>query len=48
MLASNNGVGQNIGFPDVCLTPPPPPVGPIPIPYPNFGLNVMSAVFSPN
>lgn len=48
MPASNNGVGMNIGFPDVCLTPPPPPVGPIPIPYPNFGLNAMSAVFSPN
>ena len=23
-------------MPDVCWTPPPPPVGPIPIPYPNF------------
>lgn len=48
MPASNNGVGMNIGFPDVCLTPPPPPVGPIPIPYPNLGQNVMSSVFSPN
>jgi hypothetical protein len=23
-------------MPDVCLSPPSPPVGPIPIPYPNF------------
>lgn len=22
-------------FPDVCLTPPPPPTGPLPVPYPN-------------
>ena len=25
-------------FPDVCLTPPSPPAGPIPIPYPNTGM----------
>lgn len=25
-------------FPDVCLSPPSPPAGPIPIPYPNFGM----------
>lgn len=24
-------------IPDVCLTPPPPPVGPEPVPYPNMG-----------
>lgn len=24
------------GMPDVCLSPPSPPAGPIPIPYPNF------------
>src|SRR5689334_161506 len=24
-------------FPDVCLSPPSPPAGPIPIPYPNTG-----------
>src|SRR5215831_20381644 len=23
-------------MPDVCLSPPPPPAGPIPLPYPNF------------
>lgn len=25
-------------MPDVCLSPPPPPAGPVPIPYPNFGM----------
>jgi hypothetical protein len=25
-------------FPDVCLSPPSPPAGPIPIPYPNTGM----------
>lgn len=44
MPASNNGVGMRVGFPDVCMTPP---LG-APVPYPNFGLNCMSAVFSPN
>ena len=24
------------GMPDVCLSPPSPPAGPVPIPYPNF------------
>lgn len=28
--------GLNFAFPDVCLTPT--PVGPIPIPYPNFSM----------
>ena len=23
-------------MPDVCMSPPPPPAGPLPIPYPNF------------
>lgn len=30
--------GLNFGFPDVCLTPT--PVGPIPIPYPNFSAGI--------
>jgi hypothetical protein len=31
--------GKSIcAFPDVCLSPPSPPAGPIPIPYPNTGL----------
>jgi len=44
--ASNNGVGMNVGFPDVCLTPVGPAV--VPIPYPNMGMNVMAVPFSPN
>lgn len=47
MLPScNNGVGTNIGFPDVCLTPAAP--APIPIPYPNLAMNAMAVPFSPN
>lgn len=35
-LACKAGAGKVIaGFPDVCLSPPSPPAGPIPIPYPN-------------
>lgn len=43
--ASNRGAGMNIGFPDVCNTI----VGPatVPIPYPNFALNVQATPFSP-
>ncbi|MFO0615144.1 MAG: S41 family peptidase [Polyangiaceae bacterium] len=44
MPAANNGAGMRVGFPDVCMTPP---LG-APVPYPNLGLNCMSAVFSPN
>ncbi len=42
--ASNSGVGMNVGFPDVCLTP----VGPsaVPIPYPNLALNAQATPFS--
>lgn len=42
--ASNRGVGINIGFPDVCLTP----IGgvPVPIPYPNFAAHAMAAPFA--
>ncbi len=43
--ASNKGVGMNIGFPDVCLTPVGPAV--VPIPYPNIALNAMAVPFSP-
>jgi carboxyl-terminal processing protease len=42
--ASNRGVGMNIGFPDVCLTPP----AAVPVPYPNFAMNVLAAPFVPN
>jgi hypothetical protein len=27
-----------MAFPDVCLSPPTPPAGPVPIPYPNTGM----------
>lgn len=37
---------MNAGFPDVCTTPT--PAGPVPIPYPNVGLNATSAPFMPN
>lgn len=42
--ASNRGVGMNIGFPDVCLTPAGPAV--VPVPYPNFGQHAMAAPFA--
>ena len=42
--ASNRGVGMNIGFPDVCLTPAAPV--PIPIPYPNLAMNVQAVPFA--
>jgi carboxyl-terminal processing protease len=43
LTAQNKGAGQNIGFPDVCLTPP----VPVPIPYPNIAYNSMSVQFCP-
>jgi len=36
--ASTIGGGLCFAFPDVCLTPMPPPVGQAPIPYPNNGM----------
>ena len=42
--ASNRGAGQNIGFPDVCLTPAVP--APIPVPYPNIAMNAQAMGFS--
>jgi len=46
MPASNNGLGMNLRFPDVCLTPAAP--APIPIPYPNMANNCQAVSFSPN
>lgn len=43
--ASNRGAGQNMGFPDVCLTPAP-PAPPVPVPYPNIALNAQAVAFS--
>ena len=35
-ISCKSGDGKSIcAFPDVCLSPPSPPAGPIPIPYPN-------------
>jgi hypothetical protein len=34
--AKKDGNMSNGAMPDVCLSPPSPPAGPIPIPYPNF------------
>jgi hypothetical protein len=35
-IACKSGAGKVIAaFPDVCLSPPSPPAGPIPVPYPN-------------
>jgi carboxyl-terminal processing protease len=42
--SSNRGVGTNIGFPDVCLTPAGPAV--VPIPYPNLAMNAQATAFS--
>ncbi len=42
--ASNRGVGGNLCFPDVCLTPP----LAVPVPYPNMALNAMAVPFVPN
>ena len=40
MFANNQLGGQDIGFPDVCLTPAP-PAPPVPVPYPNTAAGPM-------
>ncbi len=40
MFANTQMLGMNFAFPDVCLTPIP-PVGPVPIPYPNMNTTCM-------
>jgi carboxyl-terminal processing protease len=40
--ACNHGVGMNICFPDVCLTPP----LEVPIPYPNMAMNATTVPFA--
>ncbi len=35
MFASTKELGMCTGFPDVCITPVPPPVSQAPVPYPN-------------
>ena len=44
--ASNRGVGMSLNFPDVCKTPAPPAPF-IPVPYPDLGMNMQAAPFSP-
>jgi hypothetical protein len=41
MFANTQMGGQDVGFPDVCLTPAPPAPSPIPIPYPNIAMGPM-------
>jgi len=42
MFANCQLMGQDLGFPDVCLTPAPPAPAPIPIPYPNIAMGPMA------
>lgn len=44
--ASNRGVGMSLNFPDVCKTPAP-PLPFVPLPYPDLGMNMQAAPFSP-
>jgi len=37
MFALSMGVGMDMCFPDVCLTPT--PAGPLPVPYPNMAMS---------
>ena len=45
MFMLTMGAGMNLGFPDVCITPIPTPVGPVPtpLPYPDINMSVVSA-----
>src|SRR5690348_7705858 len=47
MLAKTSAGGTCMAFPDVCLTPAP-PAPPIPVPYPNIGLDPTNTGFVPN
>jgi hypothetical protein len=44
MFASCQIMGMNLGFPDVCLTPP----IEAPVPYPNISMSPLTAPFCPN
>jgi carboxyl-terminal processing protease len=44
MRPASNRTGATAGFPDVCLTPPLPPV---PVPYPNMSFNMTGATYCP-
>ena len=43
MFMLSMGAGTNIAFPDVCKTPMPPPVGMVPLPYPNTSMSSTSS-----
>lgn len=45
MFMLSMGAAMDLGFPDVCLTPIPTPVGPVPapIPYPDIGMSATSS-----
>jgi hypothetical protein len=44
MFASCQIMGMNLGFPDVCLTPP----AEAPVPYPNISMSELTAPFCAN
>lgn len=46
MFANTQMMGMDLAFPDVCLTPT--PAGPVPIPYPNMGVDPTDVGFVPN
>ncbi len=48
MFANTQMMGQDMGFPDVCLTPAPPSPAPIPIPYPNIAMGPTAIPTVPN
>ena len=41
MFANSQGGGEDVAFPDVCLTPAP-PAPPVPLPYPNTASRPMA------
>jgi hypothetical protein len=41
MFANTQAGGQDMGGPDVCMTPSPPPAPPVPMPYPNMASGPM-------
>ena len=42
MFANCSLLGQDMAMPDVCRTPAPPPVGMVPIPYPNIAMRLLA------
>ncbi len=42
MFANCSMPGQDMAMPDVCKTPAPPPVGMVPIPYPNIAMKLLA------